>query len=74
MDSGGFNHVCVGSRVTLDANTEFAELFVEFAELFVVRRCVGARWVVFDAGVEAGGVGFRHFAVLLELELYSWGE
>ena len=31
MDSGGFNHVCVGSRVTLDANTEFAELFVEFA-------------------------------------------
>lgn len=72
MDSGGFNHVCVGSRVTLDANTEFAELFVEFA--VVVRRCVGARWVVFDAGVEVGGVGFRHFAVLLELELYSWGE
>jgi len=69
MDSGGFNHVCVGSRVTLDANTEFAELFVEF-----VRRWVGARWGVFDAGVEVGGVGFRHFAVLLELELYSWGE
>jgi hypothetical protein len=74
MDSGGFNHVCVGSRVTLDANTEFAELFVEFAGVVVVRRCVGARWVVFDAGVEVGGVGFRHFAVLLELELYSWGE
>ena len=70
MDSGGFNHVCVGSRVTLDANTEFAELFVEL----VVRRWVGAMWVVFDAGVEVGGVGFRHFAVLLELELYSWGE
>ena len=70
MDSGGFNHVCVGSRVTLDANTEFAELFIEL----VVRRWVGARWVVFDAGVEVGGVGFRHFAVLLELELYSWGE
>ena len=70
MDSGGFNHVCVGSRVTLDANTEFARWVTgDF-----VRRWVGARWVVFDAGVEVGGVGFRHFAVLLELELYSWGE
>lgn len=71
MDSGGFNHVFVGSRVTLDANTEFAE-FAGVA--LVVRRCVGARWAVFDAGVEVGGAGLCHFTVVLVLVLYILGQ
>ena len=72
MDSGGFNHVFVGSRVTLDANTELAD-FAGVA--LVVRRCVGARWAVFDAGVEVGGgVGLCHFTAVSELVLYILGE